>query len=47
MEVFERCYSRLYSELHSLNELYTPAEDDFSEYADWFDLIGPKPRTHL
>lgn len=44
--VFERCYSTLYSELPWLNELSekAPPEAGGDGAADWSSLIGPPPR---
>jgi SAM-dependent methyltransferase len=44
--VFERCYSTLYSELPWLNELSGAAstESAVNEAEDWSGLIGPPPR---
>jgi SAM-dependent methyltransferase len=44
-EVFERCYSTLYGELYWLNQFSSQSENDVGEFADWFDIIGSKPRT--
>jgi len=46
-EVFERCYSRLYSELDWLNELVDKdmASAPSEEYRDWVRIIGPSPKS--